>query len=149
MLELTPMANILDAYLSILRSQGFKLTPKRRSVIELFIKEKRILAPQDVHQMLKAVITPLGIPTIYRILEELSSIGILVPVLSDNRLLSYALCGKPKVHHHHFVCRKCHNVDEVDYCNFDAISKLIAKKLGGVVERHSLNIEGLCIRCKE
>ncbi|NTV28765.1 MAG: transcriptional repressor [Candidatus Omnitrophica bacterium] len=142
------MENTLDAYLSILKAEGFKLTPKRKSVISLFIKERRILAPQDVHQKLKAVITPLGLPTIYRILEELASIGILVPVVSDDRLLSYALCGKPQEHHHHFVCRKCHKVEEVDYCNFKAISNLIAKKLGGLVERHSLNIEGLCVRCK-
>jgi Fe2+ or Zn2+ uptake regulation protein len=142
------MENILDTYLSILKTEGFKLTPKRKSVISLFIKEKRILAPQDVHQKLKAVITPLGLPTIYRILEELSSIGILVPVVSDDRLLSYALCGKPQEHHHHFVCRKCHKVEEVDYCNFGAISKLIARKLGGLVERHSLHIEGLCVQCK-
>ncbi len=142
------MENTLESYLSILKAEGFKLTPKRKSVISLFIKERRILAPQDVHQKLKAVITPLGLPTIYRILEELASIGVLVPVVSDDRLLSYALCCKPQEHHHHFVCRKCHKVEEVDYCNFEAISKLIAKKLGGLVERHSLSIEGLCVRCK-
>ncbi len=142
------MQNTLDSYLTILKSASFKLTPKRKAVIRLFIKKRRILSPQDVHRKLKSVITPLGLPTIYRILEELSSIGILVPVTSEERVLSYALCGKPQDHHHHFVCRKCHKVEEVDYCNFGAISKLIARKLGGMVERHSLNIEGLCVRCK-
>ncbi len=142
------MENTLDTCLSILKTGGFKLTPKRKSVIQLFIKEKCILSPQYVHQKLKAVITPLGLPTIYRILEELSSIGILVPVTCEERLLSYALCGKPQEHHHHFVCRKCRKVEEVAYCNFPAVSKLIERKLGGMVERHSLHIEGLCAQCK-
>ncbi|MFH0752964.1 MAG: Fur family transcriptional regulator [Candidatus Omnitrophota bacterium] len=142
------MKNSLDAYLSILKSASFKLTPKRKAVIGLFIKEKGVLAPQDVYRKLKSVISPLGLPTIYRILDELSSIGILVPLTSNERLLCYALCGKPQEHHHHFVCRKCRKVEEVEYCNFHEISKLIEKKFGGMVEQHSLHIEGLCVRCK-
>lgn len=141
------MDSKLAPYLTILRSSGFKLTPKRKSVIGLFLKEKRTLAPQEVHEKIKRVISPLGLPTIYRILEELSSIGVLVSVVSDERLLSYALCSKPQDHHHHFICRSCKRIEEVDYCGIEGAERAIQKKLGCRIDSHLFQVEGVCKTC--
>ena len=141
------MDSDLAPYLTILKSSGFKLTPKRRSVIGLFIKERRTLAPQEVHRKLKQVIRPLGLPTIYRILEELSSIGVLVSVVSDERLLSYALCSKPQEHHHHFICRSCKKIEEVAYCGLADAERAIQKKLGCRIDAHLFQVEGVCGAC--
>ncbi len=141
------MDSKLAPYLTILKSSGFKLTPKRKSVIGLFLKEKRTLAPQEVHEKVKRVISPLGLPTIYRILEELSSIGVLVSVISGERLLSYALCSKPQDHHHHFICRSCKRIEEVDYCGLEDAEKTIQKKLGCRIDSHLFQVEGMCADC--
>ncbi len=141
------MSRDISLYLEILKSSGFKLTPKRRSVIGLFLKEKRALAPQEVYDRIRRVIRPLGLPTIYRILEELSSIGILVSLVSDERLLSYALCAKPRAHHHHFICRSCKRIEEVDYCGLEAAEKTIQKKLGCRIDSHLFQVEGICSNC--
>lgn len=138
----------MDSYLVALKDSGLKLTPKRRAVIALFLKSGCHMGPSDVFRSLKKKISPLGLPTIYRILDELQRAGILVQTPSDDRQLSYALCRMPQEHHHHFVCRKCRKVEEVAYCNFGEISRLIRRKLGGQVERHTLYIEGLCVRCQ-
>jgi Fur family zinc uptake transcriptional regulator/Fur family ferric uptake transcriptional regulator len=89
----------------------------------------------------------LGLPTIYRILEELSSIGVLVSVVSDERLLSYALCSKPQAHHHHFICRSCKKIEEVDYCGLADAEKTIQKKLGCRIDSHLFQVEGVCGAC--
>ncbi len=141
------MVRDISAYLTILRSAGFKLTPKRKSVINLFLKEKRTLVPQEVHEKVKRVISPLGLPTIYRILEELSSIGVLVSVVSDERLLSYALCSRPQEHHHHFICRGCKRIEEVDYCGLEDAEKAIQEKLGCRIDSHLFQVEGICSNC--
>jgi Fe2+ or Zn2+ uptake regulation protein len=81
-------------------------------------------------------------------LAEFKDTGILVQSLSENRQLRYALCTLPNEHHHHFTCRKCRKVEEVEFCNFKGVSKFVEKNLNAKVEAHQLQIEGLCSRCK-
>ena len=141
------MEQALAPYLSLLKDSGLKLTPKRKAVIRLFLKARRTLAPQEVHQRLQRIITPLGLPTVYRILEELTSINVLISVVSQDRLLAYALCARPRVHHHHFLCRSCQRVEEVDYCGITDAGKRIQKKLGCRIDSHLFQVEGMCADC--
>ena len=134
-------------YIKKIKASQLKNTPKRRAVLELFLKGNRYLGPQDVKRMLKNKFRSFGLPSTYRILEELSRSGILVRVEKD-RQLYYALCRVPHTDHHHFICRKCRKVEEVECCNFKEIADFIKRKLNGKPESHSFQIEGLCSQCK-
>jgi Fe2+ or Zn2+ uptake regulation protein len=138
----------LDAYMDRLRNHGFKITPKRRAVIELFMTREEYLSPAQVWQGMKNSFRHLGLPTIYRILEEMKEAGILIRVEKDNRQLYYTLCKNPQSDHHHFICRRCRKVEEVAYCNFRDISEFIKKNLKARAETHTIQIEGLCSECK-
>jgi Fur family zinc uptake transcriptional regulator/Fur family ferric uptake transcriptional regulator len=106
------------------------------------------MGPYDVYEKLRKKLPILGLPTVYRILDELAKTGILIHSLSENRQLRYALCALPGKHHHHFTCRKCRKVEEVEFCNFKGLSRFIEKNLKAKVETHQLQIEGLCSKCK-
>ena len=138
----------ITAYLNKLKDASLKITPRRRAVIELFLKEGRYLGPYEVREALKERSIKLGLPSVYRILEELKEAGVLVKIEHKSRQLYYSLCRKPSPDHHHFICRKCNKVEEVEFCNFHEISRFIQNKLHGRVEHHSLHIEGLCSQCK-
>ena len=138
----------MQSYLDILKQNALKITPKRKAVIDLFLKNNRRMGPREVYQNLRKDIAPLGLPTVYRILEEFKNIGVLIQIPSDDRQLYYMLCKMPHEHHHHFVCRGCRRVEEVEYCNFGEVSKFIEKNLNGKVEQHFLHIEGLCSKCR-
>src|SRR5208337_3010549 len=119
----------MQSYLGLLKQNGLKITPKRMAVIDLFLKNNRRMGPHEVYQKLSKDINPLGLPTVYRILEELKNIGVLIQIPFEDRQLYYMLCKMPDEHHHHFVCRACRRVEEVEYCNFGAVSKFIEKNL--------------------
>ena len=138
----------MDRYLQVLRGNLMKITPRRKAVINLFLKNNTRMKPCDVYKNLRKKLPKIGLPTIYRILVELKNIGILVQVLSEERQLYYSLCSMPDEHHHHFICTKCKKTEEVDYCNFDEISRLIEKNLKCKVESHLLQIKGLCTQCR-
>ena len=138
----------MDAYLRILKNNCLKITPRRKTVIDIFMKSCKRLSPYDVFAKLKKKLPTIGLPTVYRILAEFKDVGILVQSLSEDRQLRYALCTLPHQHHHHFTCRKCSKVEEVDFCNFKTVSRFIENKLNAKVETHQLQIEGLCSRCK-
>ena len=142
----------IDPYIDLLRQNGLKVTPKRKAVLGLFLRENRCMGPHEIREKLRKHISTLGLPTVYRILEELKDIGVLMQVPSDNRLLNYMLCRMPESHHHHhhhFVCMECKKVEEVEYCNFDAVARFIEINLKGTVKSHSLHIEGLCSECRQ
>ncbi|MFA5144451.1 MAG: Fur family transcriptional regulator [Candidatus Omnitrophota bacterium] len=138
----------INNYLSILKESRLKITPRRKAVIKLFLDKGRYLGPYEIRDMLKKISLKAGLPSVYRILQELEKAGILVKVEHKNRQLYYSLCKNPHEDHHHFICRKCNKVEEVKFCNFQEISRFIEKKLKGHVERHSLHIEGLCSVCR-
>ncbi len=136
------------AYSSALRAHSLKVTPRRKAVIELFIAENRYLGPSEIRDILARRSRQVGLPSVYRILQELEGAGILIKIAHTNRQLYYGLCKKPHQDHHHFICRKCNKVEEVEFCNFSEISRFIEKRLNGKVQYHALHIEGLCARCK-
>ena len=137
----------IDNYLKRVKNGGLKITPKRRAVIEFFLRENRYLGPQEIRGLLKKKFSRLGLPSIYRILDELSGLGILIKVEKDRRLY-YALCRAPDSDHHHFICTKCRKVQEVKFCNIQAVSDFIEKKLNGKIQSHLLQLEGLCSICR-
>ncbi|MFA5090811.1 MAG: Fur family transcriptional regulator [Candidatus Omnitrophota bacterium] len=138
----------MELYLQALKSNRLKITPRRKAVIDLFMKQGIQMGPYDVYEKLQNRLSVIGMPTVYRILDEFTKVGILVKSLSEDRQLRYALCALPGEHHHHFTCRKCRKVEEVAFCDFNKVSKFIEKNLKAKVEAHQLQIEGLCSKCK-
>jgi len=138
----------MQSYIQVLKNNRLKVTPRRKAVIDSFMKCSSYMSPYDVHSKLKKKLSTIGLPTVYRILAELKNTGILVQSLSEDRQLRYALCTLPNEHHHHFTCRKCRKVEEVGFCNFKGVSRFIENKLNAKVEAHQLQIEGLCSKCK-
>lgn len=138
-----------ESYFNRLREHNLKVTPKRKAVINLLLKEERYFSPSEVWSVLRKKSTHLGLPTTYRILEELKSIGILTKIEREDGHLYYFLCDVPHtVHHHHFVCRNCKKVEAVKFCNSRQIARFIEQELDCKTETHFFQIEGLCSQCK-
>ncbi len=133
-----------ELYLNKLRENNFKLTPKRKAIIDFFLYKDRYLTPGDVWKGLKKKFKHLGLPTIYRNLETFSKCGILTKIQRPDRRLYYGLCNSRNKHHHHIICIRCGKVEEFSDCN------LFRKKIikGFKVISHSLQIEGICPNCR-
>lgn len=138
----------IDHYIARLKKNGHRITPKMRAVIELFLKRETILDPFEVQSGLQKRFKGVGLPTIYRILENLANSGILVTAANQDRQLRYYICRDiESEHHHHFICRKCGKVQEVNLCLMEEVSRYVKRQLKATVQSHFLQIEGLCARC--
>ena len=134
-------------YIDKLRSKDLKLTPKRGAILDYFIKEGRCMTPEHVWKMLKVRFKQLGLPSIYRNLEQFESCGILTKIQKEDRKLYYALCPSADEslsnhEHYHILCIECGKVDDVDHCSLPEI-----KTDGFKVLSHFLQFEGLCAQC--
>lgn len=132
----------------ILKKLNLKITPKRVAILDALAANPYYMTPDEVWRNIKERFKRIGLPTIYRNLEELSESGIISKVIHPDRKLYYYFC-KNKEHHHHFVCLSCRRVDEINACNIADMQRDIEKTLNGKVLTHILQLNGLCSECLE
>lgn len=131
---------------SVLKSLGMKATPKRLAMLAALESARVYKSPEDVWRALRRKFTSIGLPTVYRNLEELEKGGIISKVMHSNRQLYYFFC-RHKAHHHHFVCISCRKVQDFASCAEKEIEKEIKTSIRGRVVSHILQVNGFCEEC--
>jgi Fe2+ or Zn2+ uptake regulation protein len=129
-----------------LKQLSLKVTPKRIAIIEILMKEPGYLSPEEIWRKMKRQFNRIGLPTVYRNLEELAEGNVVSKITHPNRQLYYFFCGNNE-HHHHFVCLSCRNVDDINFCAIHELRKEVKKKLNAQVVSHILQVNGLCKEC--
>ncbi len=66
---------------SALKGLKLKNTPRRRAVLECLASATTYVSPDEVWQALQGRFSRLGLPTVYRIMEELAAGGLIDKVL--------------------------------------------------------------------
>lgn len=117
-------------------------TSQRQAIRDVFDAAGRPLSPGEAHAAARRTVPRLGMATVYRCLKELQEEAWLIPVELPGEPARYERSGKG--HHHHFRCRRCERVYEVDGCAFIVPPELPA---GFRVEGHEVILFGLCARC--
>ncbi len=136
----------MQDYSYILKELNLKITPKRIAILEILSTNPSCMTPDEVWRKVKQGFKRVGLPTIYRNLEELSECGIISTVIHPDRKLYYYFC-KNKEHHHHFICLSCRRVDEINTCNITEMQRDIENTINGKVLNHILQLNGLCSEC--
>ncbi|HEY6008255.1 MAG TPA: Fur family transcriptional regulator [Geobacteraceae bacterium] len=137
-----------DHHQRALKSLKLKATPKRLAILDCLARERTYCSPEDVWQRLREELGSLGLPTVYRNLEELAAGGVISKVLHPNRQLYYFYCPN-REHHHHFICMACRRVEDVQACGMEAIEREVGERIGGMVLSHIVQVNGLCQSCAD
>ena len=130
-----------------LRNLRLKSTPKRLAILEFLAKADTYVGPDEVWHSLQGTFARIGLPTVYRNLEELAAGGIISKVIHPNRQLYYHFCPNHDQHHHHFICLSCRRVEDVAFCGIDRLAQEVRERIGGEVLSHILQVNGLCHSC--
>ena len=117
-------------------------TRQRDAIRNVFEEYDRPLGPHEVLDAAQAYTPGLGIATVYRTLKALTEEGWLAPVELPGEPQRYEVAGKG--HHHHFRCRACDRVFEIDGC-LTNLKKLVPR--GFRIDRHEVVLYGTCKTC--
>jgi Fe2+ or Zn2+ uptake regulation protein len=129
-----------------LKSLNLKTTPKRLAILRLLGEEPTYVSPEEIWRRLKGDFPRIGLPTVYRNLDELAEGGVICKVIHPNRQLYYFFCPN-RSHHHHFICLSCRKVEDLDVCVLQQIEREVDGKIGGTVLSHLMQVNGLCREC--
>jgi Fur family ferric uptake transcriptional regulator len=117
-------------------------TRQRRAIRNALEAAGHPLSPTEILEAASARVEGLGIATVYRNLKYLMGEGWIDSVELPGEAPRYEISGKD--HHHHFLCRECDQVYEVEGCPGGVRS---VTPDGFRLENHDLVLYGLCQTC--
>jgi Fur family transcriptional regulator, ferric uptake regulator len=130
-----------------LHQVGQKLTPRRRSLVEIL---RSAVRPLTIHEILEQD-SGLAISSAYRNLTVLEQAGIVHRVITREEFARYELAEELTEHHHHVVCSSCGLVRDLPSdINVERLMKAAgarAADLGFTPTTHRLDIVGVCADC--
>ncbi len=74
------MAGQNQKWQNLLRENGYRLTDARRAVIDVIANTDRVLKPIEVYEIAKEAYPRLGLVTVYRTLEKLEELDLILRV---------------------------------------------------------------------
>ncbi|MEM7355222.1 MAG: transcriptional repressor [Acidobacteriota bacterium] len=119
-------------------------TQQRDAIRKAFEDNPRPLGPQEILDLALETAPGLGIATVYRTVKKFLRDGVIQPVELPGAPNRYELTGLD--HHHHFCCRACDKVFDVDGCP-DRVSELAPE--GFQLESHEVVLYGVCSTCAD
>ncbi len=119
-------------------------TKQRNAILATLAAENRPLSTQEILENAQKKVPNLGIATVYRAVREFVDAGQITAInLPGDPSQRYEIKGKH--HHHHFWCRACGKLFELEGCS----GKLNIKTPKGFkTELHEVIFRGLCPKCK-
>jgi len=130
---------------AVLKDKGYKLTGQRRLIIEVFNESHGHYTAQEVFDLVREKSKSINFSTIYRNLELLSDLEIIDKLQLESGISHYELCGLE--HHHHVICKKCGDMQEIDVCPFAGLEEEQLKAIGFKATGHKFEIYGYCSKC--
>ncbi len=131
----------------VCQQKSRRFTALRRKVFALIWRRHKPIGAYEVleHLQREGRTAP---PTVYRALDFLLQQGLIHRIASLN---AYVGCTHPGEHHQgqFFICESCKAFAELDSAAITAAIDADAQKTGFVVHQHTVEIMGLCPRCRE
>jgi Fur family ferric uptake transcriptional regulator len=131
---------------TLFHKNRLKCTPQRLAVLCVLDGSKTHLSISDIHKRVKRILPGTGLATVYRALETLVDLGLVVRVHLEDGCHSYAIASDE--HQHPIVCMKCNRVVKFKECPLEDISKELSRKTGFIIQKHFLQLFGRCERCQ-
>lgn len=118
-------------------------TRQREAIWRAVERARRPLGVDEIVSAAQREVPRLGRATVYRTVRALQEEGRLVAVALPGRAPRYERAGLR--HHHHFHCRECDRVFELEGC---AVKRSARVPRGFLVEDHDLTLYGVCADCR-
>ena len=131
-----------EAIRQSLEDSGLRCTPQRYAVMAFLIECKRHPTAAEIFEAVNRMDPRSSRATTYNNLRDLVDAGLVREVAVEGRAARFDVKG---MRHHHFICDRCGNVEDIEWYN---VPRPASKSLGKrVVRECELIFRGLCMKC--
>ena len=145
MMKSTEKANTISSLKQSFHDFGHRFTNQRKSIWHLFNRVPRGLTIPEAADTLKK--EGIGHATVYRTVKTLQQLGRLHRVHEQTG--EHRFVARSASHSHMLVCRSCGRMVEFESCDLTVLEKLLEVETGYNIERHDLELYGLCPQCRK
>src|ERR1700727_2051657 len=125
-----------------LEDSGLRCTPQRYAVMALLLEDNRHPTASEIFEAVNRLDPRLSRATTYNNLRDLVEAGLVREVAVEGRAARF---DAKTIRHHHFICDRCGNVEDVEWYD---VPKPASMSLGKRTLREcELIARGLCTKC--
>ena len=128
-----------------LHTRGFRLTPQRHLILEVIRQAEDHITPEQVFSRVHAQNPAVSRATIYRTLEFLCKLRLVVAMQWAGQTY-YEIAGEEP--HHHLICRNCGDIVQIDDTLIEMLTDNIYRKHHFKVDMDHIALFGLCEDCR-
>jgi Fur family ferric uptake transcriptional regulator len=104
------------------------------------------ISADEIYEQVRARYPYANISTVYRTLELLKELGLVIETeLGDGRVRYHPA---EKGRHHHLMCQKCGSVVDLPEAAIAGLEETLSREYGFLADLRHLAIFGLCVKCR-
>jgi Fur family transcriptional regulator, ferric uptake regulator len=135
-------------FADFISQRGLKSTKQRDIILDAFLSSDRHLSIEELYLKLRATHSNIGYATVYRTLKLFAEAGIAREMQFGDGQTRYEHVGEGE-HHDHLVCTRCGSIEEFENETIEQLQTEVAASRGFLIERHRLELYGLCGSCRK
>jgi len=137
-------ASTIEDALEIVRQHGGRVTSSRRVLLRTLFASAGHRTAEELAAEVQAEAPDIHLSTIYRNLEELERLGVVVHSHFGHGPATYHLASSV---HGHFVCEECGSLIEVPESMFSGLAEQASAEFGFTIDPHHFAMLGRCAEC--
>lgn len=134
----------VEGFPALCRASGLKLTPQRAAVFATLAATDTHPTPEAIFASVRQALPNVSLATVYKVLGQLTSHGLLVKVASADQAARYDARVDA---HQHAACSRCGRIADLDVADLTAAMATLPHPNGFQVRRVDLVLHGLCADC--
>lgn len=135
----------VEEVLTLLRANGGRVTSSRRVLLEVLFERGGHRTAEELAEAVQVETPDVHLSTIYRNLEELERLGVIVHGHTGHGPATYHLATMT---HGHFVCDQCGLVIEAPVTVFAGLADEARSRFGFEISPHHFAVLGRCRACQ-
>jgi Fe2+ or Zn2+ uptake regulation protein len=135
----------VDDVLELVRRRGGRVTSSRRLLLEALFDAGGHRSAEELAVEVQARAPDVHLSTIYRNLEELERLGVVLHAHLGHGPATYHLASTP---HGHLVCEGCGAMIEVPDRMFGGLARTARTRFGFEIDPHHFAVPGRCADCR-
>jgi Fur family ferric uptake transcriptional regulator len=135
----------LDSLVSRLREDGVRITTARRLVLQALTQGSVHPTAEELLNAVRELAPDVHSSTVYRNLEELERLGVVVHTHLGHGPATYHLAADA---HGHFVCENCGRALQAPTDLFEQLAAGARKKLDFTLRPYHFAVLGVCAACR-
>jgi Fur family ferric uptake transcriptional regulator len=131
-----------------LRGAGYRGGGARTAVVELLGRQSCCLSAQEIFDTLRVEGRPVGIASVYRVLDVLTALGVTQRLDVGGGVSRYEPVQPDGDHHHHLVCDDCGKVEAFSDEPLEVALEKLRTRVRFDVGGHEVVLHGSCADCR-